>query len=149
MKGTILLAAAMSLALAGCGNKHESTALASLPTVTVRAQVAESKRRVATEEVVGTVRAKLRSVIEAKVSGKVDQMLVVPGQHVKAGELLAHIDAREVQARLDQTLAVRQQAESDSKRAATLLEQKILPQSEYDNAQAKLRVAQGTVLEAE
>jgi RND family efflux transporter MFP subunit len=149
MKGTIVLIAGISLALAGCGNKREPVAPASLPPVAVRAQVVESKKRVATEEVVGTVRAKLRSVIEAKVSGKVDQMLVVPGQQVKAGELLAHIDAREVQARLDQAVAVRQQAEADSKRAASLLEQKILPQSEFDNAQAKLRVAQGTVLEAE
>jgi RND family efflux transporter MFP subunit len=149
MKGTILLAAAMSLAPAGCGNKHESTTPASLPTVTVRALVAESKKRVATEEVVGTVRPKLRSVIEAKVSGKVDQMLVVPGRQVKPGELLAHIDAREVQARLDQALAVRQQAEADLKRAASLLEQKILPQSEYDNARAKTLVAQAAVVEAE
>ena len=52
-------------------------------------------------------------------------------------------------ARLDQAIAVRQQAEADAKRAASLLEQKILPQAEYDNAQAKLRVGQGAVLEAE
>ena len=63
---------------------------------------------------------KLRSVIEAKVSGKIDQMLVVPGQTVKAGDLLAEFDAREVQARLDQALAVRQQAESDLKRTESL-----------------------------
>src|SRR6185436_9915662 len=134
MKGTILLAAAMSWALAGCGNKHESTAPASLPTVTVRAQVAESKKRVATEEVVGTVRAKLRSVIEAKVSGKIDQLFVVPGQQVKAGESLATIDAREVQARYDQAVALRQEADSNLKRLTQLFEQKILSQAEFDNA---------------
>ncbi|NOS70633.1 MAG: hypothetical protein HOP33_11975, partial [Verrucomicrobia bacterium] len=59
------------LALAGlfasCGQKHEPIASSPLPTVSVRAQVIESKKRSATEEVVGTVRAKLRSVIEAKV----------------------------------------------------------------------------------
>src|SRR5215510_4132123 len=118
MKGTLLFIIGMWLALAGCGRKNEPATAASLPVAAVQAQLVESKKRVATEEVVGTVRAKLRSVIEAKVSGKVDQMLVVPGQQVKTGELLAHIDAREVQARLDQAIAVRQQAEADLKRDA-------------------------------
>ncbi|HXJ55691.1 MAG TPA: efflux RND transporter periplasmic adaptor subunit [Verrucomicrobiae bacterium] len=153
MKGASLLTTGMALtlalALAGCGTKQEAAAPASWPTLAVRAQVVETKQRVATEEVVGTVRARLRSVIEAKVSGKVDQMLVVPGQQVKTGELLAHIDAREVQARLDQAIALRQQAEADLKRDASLLEQKILAQSQYDNTQARFRVAQGAVLEAE
>jgi len=149
MKGTILLAAGLSLGLLGCGKKHEPAGATSLPTATVRTQTVESKQRVATEEVVGTVRAKLRAVIEAKVSGKVAQMLVVPGQQVKAGELLAHIDALEVQARRDQALALKQQAEADLKRFASLLEQKILAQAEYDNAQAKARVAAAAVVEAE
>ena len=121
----------------------------SLPTATVRAQTVESKKRVATEEVVGTVRAKLRSVIEAKVSGRIEQMLVVPGQQVKAGESLAVIDAREVQARYDRAMALRQQAEADRKRLSSLLEQKILSQAEFDNAQAKARIAIAGVTEAE
>jgi len=138
-----------ALAFSGCGHKAESGTAPSLPTASVRVQTVESKKRVATEEVVGTVRAKLRSVVEGKVSGKLEQMIVVPGQQVKAGEVLAVIDAREVQARLDQALAVRQQAESDLKRFTLLLEQKILSQSEYDGAQSKFRVADASVKEAE
>ena len=114
----------------------------------MQAQTAESKSRVATEEVVGTVRAKLHSVIEAKVSGKIEQMLVVPGQEVKTGELLVQLDAREVQAQLDQAAAVRQQAESDLKRATDLFQQKILSQSEFDTAQSKFRVADAAATEA-
>jgi RND family efflux transporter MFP subunit len=137
------------LLLPGCGPKPESRTSTELPPVNVRAQIVESKLRPATEEVVGTVRAKLHSVIEAKVSGKIGQMLVVPGQNVKAGELLAELDAREVQARLDQALAVRQQAETDLQRANSLLEQKILSQSEYDNARSRFRVADAAAKEAE
>jgi RND family efflux transporter MFP subunit len=74
---------------------------------------------------------------------------VVPGQNVQAGELLAELDAREVQARLDQVLAVRQQAESDLKRYTALLEQKILSQSEFDSVQSKFRVAAAAAKEAE
>ena len=58
MKGTILLVAGLSLALAGCGPKPGRTEAPTLPTATVRALTIESKTRVATEEVVGTVRAK-------------------------------------------------------------------------------------------
>lgn len=141
--------ASVAFVLSGCGHKAERAAAESLPTAAVRAQVVASKTRVATEDVVGTVRAELRSVIEAKVSGKIGQMLVVPGQKVKRGELLANVDAREVQSRLDQALAVRQQTEGDMKRFASLLEQKILSQSEYDIAQSKFRVAAAAVKEAE
>lgn len=149
MKGTILLTIGLALGFAGCGHKAERVESSSLPPAEVRVQTVESKKRVATEEVVGTVRAKLRSVIEAKVSGKIQQMLVVPGQQVKAGESLAVIDAREVQARYDQAVAVRQQAEADLKRLTSLFEQKILSQAEFDGAQSKARVAVAAVTEAE
>jgi membrane fusion protein, multidrug efflux system len=153
MKRKLLLNAGLTAALAqllvNCGHRSERLESPSLPTATVRAQTVESKKRVAIEEVVGTVRARLRSVIEAKVSGRIEQMLVVPGQQVKAGELLAVIDAREVQARYEQALALRQQAEADLKRLTSLLEQKILSQAEFDNAQARARVAAAGVTEAE
>lgn len=153
MKGTTLLTTSLvltaAIGLAGCGRKPERSAEEKLPPATVRVQIIESRQRAATEEVVGTVRAKLRSVIEAKVSGKIDKMLVVPGQTVKAGQSLATIEAREIQARLDQALAIRQQAEADLKRFASLLEQKILAQSEFDTAQARFRVADASVREGE
>ncbi len=138
-----------SLVLGGCSQPHSPTAPAELSVATTRTVLIEAKPRAATEEVIGTVRAKLRAVIEAKVSGNLEQVLVVPGQKVKHGELLAHVEAREVQARLDQALAVRQQAESDLKRAASLLEQKILAPFEYDSAQSRFRVADAAVVEAE
>jgi RND family efflux transporter MFP subunit len=145
----LIAVACVAFVLSGCGQKQEHPTAPALPVTTVRTQVIESKSRVATEEVVGTVRAKLRSVLEGKVSGKIEQMLVVPGQQVKAGELLAVIDAREVQARYDQAVALRQQAEADLKRFTSLFEQKILSQAEFDNAQAKARVAIASVTEAE
>jgi RND family efflux transporter MFP subunit len=68
-------------------------------------------------------------------------MLVVPGQLVKAGDRLVQLDAHEIQSRLDQASAARQQAESDLKRATDLIQQKILSQSEFENAQSKFRIA--------
>jgi RND family efflux transporter MFP subunit len=139
----------IALLFAGCRKATEQDAPSALSQAVVRVQTVESKKRVATEEVVGTVRAQLRSVIEAKVSGRIDKMLVVPGQTVKAGELLAQLDAREIQARLDQALAVRQQTESDLKRLTALLEQKTVTQADFDGVQARSRVAQAAVTEVE
>jgi len=145
---TVLLLAA--LAAAGCRQKSGNVSVNNnLPPASVRVQTVQNQTRTATEEAVGTVRAKLRSVIEAKISGRIEQMLVVPGQEVNAGEVLVQLDAREVQAQFDRALAVRQQAESDLKRATDLNQQKILAQSEYDSVQSRFRVAAAAAAEAE
>ena len=133
--------------LAGC-RKPVEPARPEPPSVTVRAQTVERKSRAATEDVVGTVRPKLSAVIEAKVSGRIEQMLVVPGQLVKAGEPLVRLDAHEIQSRLDQAVAVRQQAGNDLKRATDLVRQNILSQSEFDAAQSKFSIAAAAEAEA-
>src|SRR3974377_1845133 len=119
MKEPILLAAGLlsaALGFAGCGHKPEHPAAESLPAAVVRVQTVESKRQLATEEVVGTMRAKLHAAIEAKVSGRIERMLVVPGQTVKAGDLLAQLDARKIQTRLDQAMPLREQSSRDTER---------------------------------
>lgn len=104
---------------------------------------------VAIEEVVGTVRPKLRSDIEAKVSGRIEQMRAVPGQLVKRGELLVQLDAREIQAKLDQATASRDQAESDLVRYTKLIAQHAITQQEFEASQSRARIARASVTEAE
>jgi membrane fusion protein, multidrug efflux system len=135
--------------MAGCGKESRTAPVSSLPVAKVRTQVVDQSQRPATEDVVGTVRAKLRAVMEAKVSGRVERMLVAPGQTVKAGDLLVQIDAREIQARLDQASAVRDQASLELERLGKLLEQRAVSRQEYDNVQARQRVATANVAEAE
>ncbi len=115
-----ILVAAIPL-FSGCHKVAGAKSNAELPSAAVRVQTVERKSRVATEDVVGTVRPKLSAAIEAKVSGRIEQMLVVPGQTVTNGELLVRLDAHEIQAQLDQAVAARQQAESDFKRASDLM----------------------------
>lgn len=119
-----------------------------LAAASVRTQIVERKSRIATEDVVGTVRPKLSSVVEAKVSGRIEQLLVVPGQLVKAGEKLVMVDAHEIKSRLDQAAAARQQAESELKRDTDLMQQKILSAAEFDTAQSKFRIAAAAEAEA-
>ena len=137
----------LAIAVVGCEKKQDSTS-ESLPSVAVRTQIVQAKPHVAAEEVVATVNSKLRSVIESKVSGRIDKMLVVPGQHVKAGELLVQLDVREIQAKLDQATPVREQAEKDLKRFTDLLAKRVITQQEFEAAEAKARVARAAVTEA-
>lgn len=144
-----LLTLATAFTLAACHAKKESASAETLPAVAVRVAAVEQKARPSSEEVVGTVRAKLRAAIEAKVSGRIEALLVAPGQTVKAGELIAQLDAREIQAKLDQALAMREQATRDLSRARELMEKKITTQAEFDSVQARERVAVGSATETE
>ncbi len=135
-------------ALSGCRSGEESAAVED-PAQKVRVYKAELVNASGTEAVPGTVRAKLRASIEAKIPGRVERMPAFEGQTVVQGELLAQLDAKEVQARLDQALAMKDQAERDLRRFTSLLQQKAATQAEYDGMEAKARVARGAVAEAQ
>jgi RND family efflux transporter MFP subunit len=143
-----LLTVVSALALVACHSKKKN-APESLPPVAIHTVVVENKARPSSEEVVGTVRAKLRAAIEAKISARIEALLVAPGQLLKAGELIAQLDPREIQARLDQTLALREQATRDLARGRELLDKKITTQADFDAVQARARVAEGAAREME
>lgn len=136
--------------VSGCRRKPEagSKPPLDLAPVAVQVQAAESKKQLGCEEVVGTVRAKLRATLEAKLSGRVLNMPVVLGQNVKAGQLVARLDAAEIKARLDQAEAGLQQAQRDWKRISALHAQQAVTRSEYDAADAHLQVGNAAVAEA-
>jgi RND family efflux transporter MFP subunit len=134
----------------GCGPKPEPSKgnATTLPTAKVRVRTIESKSHTTTEEVVGTVRAKTRATLEAKVSGRITTLAVVLGQLVEAGELVVRLDASEIVARRDQAEASLQQAERDWKRMAKLFEQQAVARAEYEAADTRRRVAEGAAAEA-
>ena len=137
------------LLLSGCGKKVSPVEPGrELPTAAVRVQPVESLKRIASEEVIGTVRPKLSASISAKASGTIEQMLAVPGQLVKAGQLLVQIDDREIQARVDQAQALRDQASKDIERYKTLVSQNAITQREFDVVQSRYRVAEASLTEA-
>lgn len=146
----LFLLALAAIALAGCGAKHETSSSDSpnLPTAQVRVQTAESKSRAVTEEVVGTIRAKLHATLEAKLNGRIEKLPVALGDKVSKGQLIAKLDAAEITAKLDQAKASLDQAERDWKRVSDLFEQSGVSRSEYDAAQSRLLIAKGAVAEA-
>lgn len=148
LRGCALIAL---IILVGCGKSHESrpTAAPAMPTERVQARKVESRQQTITEEVVGTVRAKSHATIEAKVSGRIDKLPIVLGQKVTAGQLLAHLDAAEITARLGQARAGFEQAERDWKRVSSLFEGQAATRSEYDTSDARLRMAKAAMAETQ
>ena len=134
----------------GCGPKPEPSKgnATTLPTAKVRVRTIDSKSHTTTEEIVGTVRAKTRATLEAKVSGRITTLPVVLGQPVKAGELVVRLDAPEIVARRDQAEASLQQAGRDWKRIAALFAQQAVTRAEYEAADTRRRVAEGAAAEA-
>ncbi|HWI59029.1 MAG TPA: efflux RND transporter periplasmic adaptor subunit, partial [Bacillota bacterium] len=147
----ILLSATVAL-LAGCGHNpegHTTSPAPNLAAVPVRVQNVETKSSATTEEVVGTVRAKLRATLEAKVSGRIERMPVFLGQKVTAGQLVARLDAAEIKARFQQAEAGLQQAERDWKRIKALFDQQAVTRSDYDAADSRYLVAKAALAEAQ
>jgi RND family efflux transporter MFP subunit len=142
--GALLLASST-----GC-RKHPPPAVENArPAAEVRVQSVQAQPRVATEEVVATVRPKLSAVVAAKISGAVESVRVAPGRTVKSGELLAEISAREIKARLDQAAAGRDQAALDYARFKRLIAERAVSQQEHDAAESRHRAAAAAVREAE
>ena len=100
------------------------------------------------EEIPGTVQAGLRASIESRLSARITAAPIKIGQMVSEGTLLVELDAKEIQAKLDQALALSGQADSDLKRSANLVASKAVPAQEYDAVKARAQVARAAVDEA-
>jgi len=136
--------------LSACSRHNvEHSTLAALPSIPVRVWAAKLEPHMTMEEVVGAVRSKKMSVVEAKVSGRVMEYLATPGTLVKSGDLLARLDVQEIQARVDQAKAMLDQAQRDFERQKLLIVTKATSRQEYDAAQARLKVGEAGLSEAE
>ncbi|MCE9519478.1 MAG: efflux RND transporter periplasmic adaptor subunit [Verrucomicrobia bacterium] len=138
-----------ALLVSSCHRPEEASPAQELPTVPVRVSNIEIKPHATSEDVVGTVRAKLAARVESKINGRIAQLLAAPGQVVKSGELLLVIDAAEIQAKLEQANAMLAQAQKDFDRLKPLLASNAISRQDFDAADARLRVAKSSVAEAE
>ena len=114
----------------------------------VKAQMLEITQGLA---VSGTLKAVNSAIVKARVAGELQGLRVREGDFVKAGQVIAHIDASELQARVRQA---REQAESakaqvdvvqrqyDNNRA--LVDQGFISKTALDTSLANLNAAQST-----
>lgn len=85
--------------------------------------------------------------VGARVSGRVDKLLVAVGQQVKAGQVVAVIEHEDLQARLDQAEAelnefrvLLKQAQLDLKRRDQLVKDELVSREEVDQARREVQV---------
>jgi multidrug efflux system membrane fusion protein len=101
----------------------------------------------------GSAEAYATVVIKSQVAGQVTRAHIVPGQAVKAGELLFSIDARPFEAELKQLEAVlarnrvlAAESERQAKIAAELTQRKVASNDEMARAQAAAAAQQAALL---
>ncbi len=147
---SLVIAAVLSLVIAGCGKKQEASphASANLPAATVRVEVIQLRKLPLTEEIVGTVRTRQAVDLEAKLSGRILTLPVKLGQTVKEGDLLVTLATQEIQARLEQAEAALRQSETDFQRLTKLRTTGAAMQSELDTATFRQQSAHAAVAEA-
>lgn len=100
----------------------------------------------AREATVAGVLAPLRSVgVNAQVGGALLSMRVEEGDVVRAGQVLAEVDSREIRAQLRSAEASLSLARSTSERSAALLKDRVVTAAENERDQAALASAQASV----
>lgn len=103
----------------------------------------------------GDVRARVESRLGFRVAGKITRREVELGQHVKAGQVLARLDARDYQlsadaarAQLASATTQRDLAEANAKRFRTLRAQNFISAAEMERYEANLKAAQASLDQA-
>jgi membrane fusion protein (multidrug efflux system) len=107
-------------------------------------------------EAVGTVQPEFQIALSPRVSAQVVEMRVRAGQRVRKDDVLVRLDSRDLAARVAQakeTLhraqAIRDLAASDFRRDQPLVEKAVIPRSEFDQTEMRLRTAEADLLHAQ
>lgn len=140
------------LVLTGCGEKK--AAEAELPRVGV--QRVQPSDFAASVTLTGDVQARVQTDLSFRVGGKITARSVDVGDHIKANQVLARLDPKDLQTNVDSAKAevFAEQARVTQTAAAFVRQQKLLPkgytsQSEYDSAEAALRSSQSALKAAQ
>lgn len=158
-------ALAGALLLGACGSSKEEAkkSAANEVPVSVKAVTVEMATVPDAYEATGTVRARSTAMLSARIMGHIREVRVQAGDHVSAGQVVAVLDAREIETGVRSAEAARAEArsavpevdnaiaaakaqldlaESTWKRMKTLFDQKSITDQEMDEANAKRNMAQ-------
>lgn len=134
-----LLPISVALATVGCERAvHPPASAPELPPVRVQTVVVQPQKVPDIYEVVGTVRPKLGATVSPKIMAAITEVRVKPGDTVKAGDVLAQLDDREMRAAFER-------AQADYDRYKKLLEQGVATAVEFQAAEERFRVAKAAL----
>lgn len=144
----LLLAAAVALALAGCGRESARPAAAALPAAPVTTAKVESVSVIRRQPLAGTVRPADRATLSARLAGAVTGPVPALGATVASGTVLLTLTADEVRARLAQARAGLDQLERVLARERALLERGATTAENVRQFEDQRRAASAAVDEA-
>lgn len=136
---TLALISACGMVLMSCGERKEAESRGETerPTSAVETLEVAWSEQPLFEVSMGTVQPYRRAEVSAKVTGRVLEMLAVPGNRAEEGEILARIDAAELRAAVEQTRTARDQAKRDFDRVSELVRKNAVSQSDFEQVRAR------------
>ena len=147
----IFLLGITAIALAACGSDEATTPPDAKP-LAVETATAEATASPQMNRYSGTIQGTRRVPLSTKMMGTVTQLDVEEGDRVEAGETLIRVRSqnveaqkRQVQARLREARATRDNAETNFNRIQALREKDSATEQEFDNAQTAFERAQAQV----
>ena len=165
MKITLVLLSLAFLGACGGGTESHPQAAAGTSAISVQAVTATTEQWPEIYEATGTVRARTAVAVSSKVMAYVQEVLVQAGDHVRAGQPLITLDARDFDSNVrraeaglaevrsaipeaDNGIAAAKAnldlAQSTFKRIEELASKKSVANQEFDEASARLKAAQAT-----
>lgn len=162
-KASLVVTAGLIGLAISCGHQQPPAAAPGAPPLRVRTLVVETSEWPGIYEAVGTVRARTAAALSSKVMGYVQEVKVQAGDAVRAGQLLILLDSRDLDAARRQAEAALNEAksaiaEADNAVAAAkaqlelaqvtfrrmkdLHEKRSVSEQEFDEAAAKVRMAE-------
>jgi membrane fusion protein, multidrug efflux system len=160
MKYRMIIAITVAAGLLASACSGPSPAKASTPAETERLVVAvataHQRDLIRTAQAQGALFPKEKAVIASEVMGALAQVYADMGDQVKAGQVLARIDPREYQLRVDAAQAALEQAQArlanaraNYQRMSELNRQHLIAAAQFDETSAEMRVAQADANAAE
>ncbi|WP_066967066.1 efflux RND transporter periplasmic adaptor subunit [Microbulbifer sp. Q7] len=129
-----------ALLLSACSGPQNDNATPPRPAIVVHPEAAGSQLAVYP----GEVRARHEPALAFRVAGAVTRRLVEVGDRVKQGQPLAELDAQDLQLQSDAARAQLEAAQSDNRNASselaryrTLLERKLIGESQFDAVKSR------------
>lgn len=143
----MMLVAAMSLGIAGCGSEPPPEKREIVRPVKVL--MLEASGVVARRSFPGTVRASERAELSFDQPGRLVELPIKQGDQVEAGQLLAKLDQRDFQSNVNAAQSEYEKARANFKRAAELIKKDFISRSDYDRIKAAMDVARSDFEKAE
>jgi HlyD family secretion protein len=124
----------------------DTTEKSAPPIVSVRVAKAENEEIAAPVSAVGTIFPREQATVAAKVSAQIKTMALLKNKLVKAGEVIAVLESRDLVAQRNEALAAlnQERASQRSMTTGTILQTNAQDQKALRDAQAKVRTARAT-----